>query len=469
MNLFCADFILIKIINNNGKVLFTVMLSDDSENPRKKEIKKIIEENDIEFIRLQFVDIFGLAKNIAITTDELDKALNGELMFDGSSVDGFGRVEESDMYLVPDLNTFETIPWEKEGIAHIYCDVYGPDKQPFRGCPRRILKNALKEASEMGYELGVGPEGEFFLFHLDEEDNPLFNVHDNAGYFDLSPVDKGEQARRDIILTMKKYGFSIEASHHEVAPGQHEIDFKYDEALVTADKWMIFKQIVKNIAHSHGLYASFIPKPFSGENANAMHCNQSLMKDGRNIFYDPDGYMELSETALYYIGGLMKHAKGIAAICNPTVNSYKRLVPGYEAPVNIVWSCSNRSAFIRIPDSRGEGTRIELRTPDPTANIYLVFAVMLKAGLDGIKNRITPPKECNGNIYKPDNTQGCQYIERYPRNLLKALECMKQDPLIEETLGKRALNTFYNAKIHEWEDYEREVHNWEIKKYLKKY
>lgn len=455
------------------------MLIDDPESINnqdtlKEKIKEKIKKEGFEFIRLQFTDIFGMSKNVAITTDELDKALDGELMFDGSSIDGFGRIEESDMYLVPDLKTFASVPWrpghDGSDIVHVFCDVYGRDKKPFRGCPRQILKLALAEAEEMGLSLSVGTEGEFFLFNLDKDGNPTTDIHDEAGYFDLSPVDKGEIARRDIILTMKKYGFSIEASHHEVAPGQHEIDFKYETALSAADKWMSFKQIVKNISHEHGLYASFIPKPFAGENANAMHCNQSLSQNGKNIFYDPDDSIGLSQTARYYLGGLIKHAKGIAAVCNPTINSYKRLVPGYEAPTNITWSRSNRSAFIRIPDSRGAGTRIELRTPDPTANPYLVFATMLNAGLDGIKNKIDPPEECEENLYHMSEAdKNNQAIERYPRSLLHALESMKADPLIKETLGKHAFNVFYNTKMKEWQSYEKEVHNWEIKSYLKKY
>ncbi len=450
------------------------MLFDDSESHKKNAIKEKIKKSGHEFIRLQFTDIFGMSKNMAITTDELDKALDGELMFDGSSIDGFGRIEESDMYLVPDLNTFESVPWRpgngSEEISNIFCNVYGRDRKPFRGCPRQILKLALAEAEEMGFNLSVGPEGEFFLFHLDENGDPTFDIHDEAGYFDLSPVDKGESARRDIILTMKKYGFSIEASHHEVAPGQHEIDFKYEEALTAADKWMSFKQIVKNIAHHHGLYASFIPKPFTGENANAMHCNQSLSRDGKNIFYDANDTIGLSKTARYYIGGLIEHAKGIAAICNPTINSYKRLVPGYEAPTNITWSRSNRSAFIRIPDSRGEGTRVELRTPDPTANPYLVFAVMLRAGLDGIKNKIEPPSECSENLYNmTEKDKNSFSIEKYPRDLFEALEYMKQDELVKDTLGQHAFNVFYNTKLKEWQFYQKEVHKWEIKQYLKRY
>lgn len=445
-------------------------ISTDYDRMLKEQIWEKVKKNNIDFIRLQFTDIFGFAKNVAITTDELDKALDGELMFDGSSVDGFGRVEESDMYLKPDLETFETYEWrpDKGGTAHIYCDVYGPNGEPFEGCPRNILKRALAEARLLGYELNVGPEGEFFLFHLDEKGMPIFDIHDQAGYFDLSPVDRGEDARRDMILSMKKLGFKIEASHHEVAPGQHEIDFKYDHALRTADKWITFKQIVKNIAHHHGLYASFIPKPFAGENANAMHCNQSLEKNGQNIFYDPQDEIGLSQEARYYIGGLLKHAKGMAAITNPTVNSYKRLIPGYEAPTNIAWSLSNRSALVRIPNSRGSGTRVELRNPDPTANPYLVFAVMLRAGLEGIENKIEPPKAVEKKMYDLENDDP-QTLQRFPRNLDEALEEMKKDPLMEDTLGSHAYHIFNRTKQEEWNRYAEQVHQWEIKNYLKKY
>ncbi|MFO7636674.1 MAG: type I glutamate--ammonia ligase [Clostridia bacterium] len=438
----------------------------------KERIRKIVREKEIEFIRLQFVDIFGFAKNISITKDELDKAMDGSLMFDGSSVDGFARVQESDMYLVPDLGTFNIHSWRpgEEKTAHFFCDVHGPDGEPFEGCPRNILKKSLKAAKDMGYVLNVGPEGEFFLFHLDAKGNPSFDVHDTAGYFDLSPVDKGEDARRDILLTMKKMGFSIEASHHEVAPGQHEIDFKYDEALATADKWISFKQVVKNIAAQYGLYASFIAKPFSRENGNAMHCNQSLFRDDKNIFHNPGNGNGLSETAIHYIGGLIKHAKSMAAICNPTVNSYKRLIPGYEAPNSIGWSCGNRTSLIRIPTARGDGTRIELRTPDPTANAYLVFAVMLAAGLDGIRNKIQPPPEIEGDAWHFSPEKKEKYcIEQYPCNLHDALSHMEGDDLIRETLGDHAFNAFLSSKRKEWQSYESTIHDWEINEYLKKY
>lgn len=446
----------------------------DTKGQQKEQIRETISRREIGFIRLLFTDIFGMSKNVAITADELDRALDGGLMFDGSSVDGFGRVDESDMYLVPDLDTFTTVPWRpgasEASTANIFCDVYGTDHRPFPGCPRNILRRALAEAREMGYTFDVGPEGEFFLFHLDGEGNVTMDIHDHAGYFDHSPVDRGEDARKDIVLTMKKYGFSIEASHHEGAPGQHEIDFRYDEALRTADMWMCFKQIVKNIAHSHNLYASFLPKPFPGQNGNAMHCNQSLARDGTNAFYDPGAPDGLSQDLRWYVGGLMKHAKGMAAVCNPIVNSYKRLVPGFEAPTSIAWSCSNRSAFIRIPDSRGEGTRVELRTPDPTANPYLVFAVMLRAGLEGIRKKTEPPREWGSSLYgMTEQERKSSSLEDYPRSLREALRYMKGDALVRETLGDHAFRVFWNAKNREWEEYDRQVHDWELRTYLRKY
>jgi len=443
------------------------------EQHKKNKIWKKVNDHNIEFIRLIFTDIFGFAKNMTIHKDELDQAMEGKLMFDGSSIDGFARVEESDMYLKPDLDTFQVFPLRPndKAVAHIFCDVYNTDGTPFQGCPRNTLKRVLKEAEEMGFQLNVGAEGEFFLFYTDEKGEPIFNIHDHAGYFDLSPYDKGEDARQDIILTMKQLGFHIEASHHEVAPGQHEVDFKYGDALSIADKWMMFKLIVKNIANKHGLYASFIPKPFSGQNGNAMHCNQSLEdKEGNNVFYDQLAPLQLSDITRYYIGGLLNHAKGMSAIANPTINSYKRLLPGYEAPTNIAWSSGNRSSLIRIPHSRGKGTRVELRNPDPTANPYLVFAIMLKAGLEGIKQKIDPPKEASGNIFTmdEDERQKCN-ISRYPRDLHSALEYMREDELVKEVMGEHAFNTYIEAKQQEADDFAREVHHWEIEQYLKRY
>ncbi|TVY11148.1 type I glutamate--ammonia ligase [Paenibacillus cremeus] len=451
----------------------TITRNLHAELEKRESIKLKVREHHIDFIRLQFTDLFGFAKNMTIHTDELDKALNGQLMFDGSSIDGFASVAESDMYLRPDLDTFQVYSWKpnEAGVAHVYCDIYDADGHPFEGCPRHTLKRALREAELLGYQLNVGVEGEFFLFHMDDKGEPVFRIQDHAGYFALSPDDRGEEARQEIITTMKKLGYSIEASHHEVAYGQHEIDFKYDEALSCADKWMTFKQIVKSIAHKHGLYASFIPKPFARQNGNAMHCNQSLQdRYGHNAFYDPNQPSKLSTITKHYIGGLLKYAKEIAAIANPTVNSYKRLLPGYEAPTNIAWSCSNRSALIRIPHSRGRGTRIELRCPDPTANIYHVFAVMLRAGLEGIKQQIEPPAEVMGNTYRMTTEEKERlHMETYPRDLHTALQHMKDSPLVEQTLGPHAYQTFLEAKQQEADEYAEAVHRWEIERYLKRH
>ncbi|SFR09711.1 type I glutamate--ammonia ligase [Desulfoscipio geothermicus] len=433
----------------------------------KDDVYKLVKENGIEFIRLQFTDIFGIIKSTSIMVDELDKAFAGELFFDGSSIDGFARIEESDQVIVPDPSTFKIMPWrpKEEGVARMICDVYAPDGKPFEGCPRYILKKAVREAEEMSYKLNIGPEGEFFLFYTDEKGYPTFDIHDNAGYFDLAPVDMGEDARRNIILTLKKMGFKIEASHHEVAPGQHEIDFKYDEALATADNWMTFRDVVKNVAKQFNLYATFMPKPFTGKNGNAMHCNQSLFSGDTDVFYDSDKADGLSDIALNYIGGLLKHARGMAPITNPIVNSYKRLKPGYEAPIHIAWSTSNRSTLIRIPAARGNSTRVELRNPDPTANPYLVFAVMLRAGLDGIKNEISPPAPQNGNMYTMHNEE----IPLFPRDLQEAIVEMKKDPLIRETLGDHIYERYLDVKQKEWNEYAETVHNWEINRYLRKF
>ena len=356
----------------------------------KADILRMVKEDDVEFIRLQFTDIFGTLKNIAITSSQLEKALDNKCMFDGSSVEGFVRIEESDMYLYPDYDTYDTFPWRPQQgkVARLICDVYKPDGTPFEGDPRYVLKKALKEAADMGYMMNVGPECEFFLFQTDENGLPTTNTYERASYFDLGPLDFGENARRDMVLTLEQMGFEIEASHHEMSPAQHEIDFRYDEALKTADNIMTFKLAVKTIAKRHGMFASFMPKPKYGINGSGMHVNMSLAKDGKNIFADPEGEMGLSKEAFWFIGGIMKHMKGMTVITNPLVNSYKRLVPGYEAPIYVAWSATNRSPLIRIPVTRGAGTRVELRCPDPAANPYLVLAVCLEAGLDGIRNQM---------------------------------------------------------------------------------
>ncbi|MDD2497809.1 MAG: type I glutamate--ammonia ligase [Desulfitobacteriaceae bacterium] len=435
------------------------------------DVVKDIDEKGIEFIRLQFIDIFGIMKSTSIMVSELDRAFAGELMFDGSSIDGFASVEESDQCIVPDPNTYAVMPWrpQEEGVARMICDVYTTEGSPFEGCSRYILKRALREVEEMGFEYNIGPEGEFFLFHADDKGYPLFDIHDQAGYFDLAPVDQGEDTRRNIILTLKKMGFRIESSHHEVAPGQHEIDFKYGEALQTADNWITFRDVVKNIACQSGLYASFMPKPLTGENGSAMHCNQSLFRNKTNMFYDPHEPDGLSEIAKFFIGGLLKHARGMAAIANPIVNSYKRLKPGYEAPINVAWSTCNRSTLIRVPAARGNSTRIEYRSPDPATNPYILFALMLKAGLDGIQNRIMPPEPMHENAYWMEATNPIgKSLERYPRDLQEALEEMARDPLVVETVGDYVFHSYLISKQKEWDQYAECVNGWEIRKYLRR-
>ncbi|BCN29986.1 type I glutamate--ammonia ligase [Anaeromicropila herbilytica] len=437
----------------------------------KQDIMNLVEENDVEFIRLQFTDIFGTLKNVAITASQLQKAMDNKCMFDGSSIEGFVRIEESDMYLYPDLDTFEMFPWRPQQgkVARLICDVYRPDGTPFEGDPRYILKKVLKEASDMGYTFKVGPECEFFLFHTDDNGAPTTTTHEKGGYFDLGPLDLGENARRDMILVLEEMGFEIEASHHEVAPAQHEIDFKYEDALKTADNIMTFKLVVRTIAKRHGLHATFMPKPKFGINGSGMHVNMSLSKDGKNIFDDPNGELGLSEDAYHFIAGLMKHIQGMAAITNPLVNSYKRLVPGYEAPVYVAWSAKNRSPLIRIPASRGASSRIELRCPDPAANPYLTLAVCLAAGLDGIKNKLTPPKSVDMNIFtmtkEEKETAG---ITSLPGSLEEAINALEADPFILNVLGEHLSTKYVEAKKDEWDAYRTQVTEWEVDEYLYK-
>lgn len=438
----------------------------------KEDIIQIVYEEDVEFIRLQFTDIFGTLKNVAITASQLEKALDNKCMFDGSSIEGFVRIEESDMYLYPDLDTFAIFPWRPQQgkVARIICDVYKSDGTPFEGDPRYILRRQLEEAKSMGYEFQVGPELEFFLFHLDDNGMPTTKSNEKAGYFDLGPIDHGENARRDMVLALEDMEFDIEASHHEVAPSQHEIDFKYDEALKTADKIMTAKLGIKTIAKKHGLFASFMPKPKYGENGSGMHINMSLTKDGKNIFNGEDDQLGLSQEAYYFIGGIMKHMKGMAIITNPLINSYKRLVPGYEAPIHIAWSLTNRSPLIRIPANRGESTRVELRNPDTAANPYLCLAVCLAAGLDGIKNKILPPDEVKGNVFEMDEeTMEELGIEELPRDLHHAVKALKKDAFVRSVLGEHVAEKYIEAKEKEWEEYRVYVTNWELEEYLYKY
>ncbi|MFZ5634106.1 MAG: type I glutamate--ammonia ligase [Bacillota bacterium] len=436
------------------------------------DVRSLAKDLGVKFIRLQFTDIFGVLKNVAITVEQLDKALNGELMFDGSSIEGFVRIEESDMYLRPDPSTFVVFPWKpRDGaVARLICDIYNSDGTPFIGDPRYVLKKVTAEAKDMGYTMFVGPEAEFFLFHVDSEGRPTTITHDRAGYFDLTPVDLGENARRDMVLTLEQMGFEIEASHHEVAPGQHEIDFKYSDAVDIADKVVTFKFVVRTIAQRHGLHASFMPKPIFGIAGSGMHLNQSLMYNGGNAFFDPDAPGQLSETALNYIGGLMEHIRAITAITNPNVNSYKRLVSGYEAPVYVAWSYRNRSPLIRVPAKRGMSTRIELRSPDPSCNPYLALAVCLKAGLDGIKKKTIPPRPCDRNIYEMAAAERKELgIGSLPNSLEEALCELVKDRVIMEALGPHVLERFVEAKRIEWNRYRVQVHPWEIEEYLTKF
>ncbi|MBM7855372.1 glutamine synthetase [Desulfohalotomaculum tongense] len=436
----------------------------------KQEVMEKAREAGVKFIRLQFTDITGVLKNVAITVEQLEKALDGELMFDGSSIHGFVRIEESDMYLRPDPSTFAVFPWRpREGaVARLICDIYKPDGTPFSGCPRNALKKVLQEAREMGYTMAVGPELEFFLFQVDDEGRPTLETHDRAGYFDMSPIDLGENARRHMVLTLEEMGYEIEASHHEVAPGQHEIDFKYSDALDVADKIVTFKFVVRTIAQRHGLHATFMPKPIYGINGSGMHSNQSLMTlDGKNAFYDPEAPDQLSQIAYNYIAGLLKHARAVTAVTNPTVNSYKRLVPGYEAPVYLAWSGSNRSAVIRIPAKRGISTRVELRSPDPSCNPYLAIAVMLKAGLDGIKNNLQPPAACSTNIYDMTAAEReKQGIDNLPASLPEAVEELAKNRVIRSALGEHIFKKFVEAKLKEWEEFRLQVTPWEVENYL---
>lgn len=437
----------------------------------KQDIIRMVEEEDVEFIRLQFTDMFGTLKNVAITASQLEKALNNECMFDGSSIEGFVRMEESDMYLYPDLDTFVIFPWRPQQgkVARIICDIYTADKKPFEGDPRYVLKKAIGHAGELGYRFDVGPECEFFLFNQDEDGQPTTDSTERAGYFDLGPVDFGENARRDMVLTLEDMGYEIEASHHEVAPAQHEIDFRYDESLKAADNIMTFKLAVKTIAKRHGLFASFMPKPKYGVNGSGMHVNMSLSKDGKNIFDDPTDELGLSKEAYWFIGGIMKHMKGMAVITNPLVNSYKRLVPGYEAPIYIAWSATNRSPLIRIPATRGAGTRVELRCPDPSANPYLALAVCLEAGLDGIRHKMMPPAAVAENVFKMRLSQKHELgIETLPADLGEALEEFEKDKYLQEVLGRHITEKYSEAKRTEWRDYRAQVTDWEIEHYLYK-
>jgi len=439
----------------------------------RESIFELVKEHNVRFIRLQFTDLFGAIKNVEIPVSQLEKALNNKMMFDGSSIEGFVRIDESDMYLFPDLDTFVIFPWtaEKGKVARLICDIHHPDGSPFEGDPRNNLKRVLKEMNDLGFtDFNVGPEPEFFLFKLNESGQPTLELNDNGGYFDLAPTDLGENCRRDIVLELEEMGFDIEASHHEVAPGQHEIDFKYQNVLKACDDIQTFKLVVKTIARKHGLHATFMAKPLFGVNGSGMHCNLSLFKGGENAFFDQNSDLQLSDTARYFMAGILAHVPNFTAITNPTVNSYKRLVPGYEAPCYIAWSASNRSPLIRIPASRGLSTRIEVRSVDPSANPYLAMAVQLAAGLDGIKNKLTPPEPIDRNIYEMAKKERLENgIYDLPSTLAHAIENLKTDEVITKALGGHILNRFVEAKEIEWDVFRTQVHPWEREQYMTLY
>ena len=442
------------------------------ETYTEDDIKRLIGEYNIQFIKLQFVDINGQVKNLAIPSEHIDRILNNEIMLDGSSIKGFRNIETSDMFFHPDKNTFQILPWqEKDGrnSARLICDIYNADGTPFEGCPRCNLKRLMAEAKKLGFSMNIGPEAEFFLFEKDGKAITT-KTHDRGGYYDMGPDDLGESVRSDIVNTLQEMGFDIEASHHEVADGQHEIDFKYSDILTTADNVVTFRIAVKTIAAQYGLHATFMPKPVFGINGSGMHCNISLSKDGKNAFFDPKAEYQLSDTAKYSIGGILKHIKNITAILNPTVNSYKRLVPGYEAPVYMAWSLANRSALLRVPAKRGVSTRVELRSPDPSCNPYLAFATILAACLDGVRNKIEPPKPVDANIYTlTDKERKKLKIESLPGSLKEALDNMQNSLIVKKALGEHILDEFVTAKEIEWDDFRTYVSQWEIDKYLARY
>lgn len=434
------------------------------------EIIETVRELGVESVKLQFTDIFGIIKNVAVPVEQLPKALTGGLVFDGSAIEGFARVEESDMYLVPDPATFKVFPLNtQEGVlARLICDIRTPGGEPFAGCPRQVLRRVAEEARSLGYEMFVGSETEFFLFHTDSSGAPTLKTHDRGGYFDLTPLDHGENARRQMMITLQEMGFFVESSHHEASPGQHEINVKYTDALTMADQMVTIRYLIKAMAQRYGLHATFMAKPKEEYKGSGMHYNQSLFRGGENLFYDAASPSGLSPDALSYMAGILRHAPAITAVANPTVNSYKRLVPGFYAPVFISWSRSNRSSLIRIPAERRENTRLELRSPDSTSNPYLALAVMLKAGLEGIREGLEPPEEIRHNLYQDALPEG-KGGKRLPRTLREALRELEGDSLVRGVLGEYIYESFTRAKQEEWERYHHQVHPWELGEYLGRY
>lgn len=447
-------------------------MTHDFAGATKKEILEFAAKQNVRFLRLQFTDILGVNKNVELPRSQFEKALEGDILFDGSSIQGFVRIEESDMLLSPDLSTFRVFPWgdPEQRVARVICDISTPDGAPFDGDPRRVLKRQIAKAAAMGYTMNAGMEAEFFVFKRGDRDEPTTATHDVGGYFDLAPADLGEDARRAIVAALEQMGFEVEAAHHEVAHGQHEIDFRYADALTTADNIATFRFVVKYVAQQFGLIASFMPKPVFGQNGSGMHAHQSLFRGKENAFWDGSAQWELSATALQYIGGLLRHARGFCAITNPLVNSYKRLVPGFEAPVNVAWSMRNRSPLIRVPARRGAGTRVEVRMPDPSANPYLALAVMLAAGIDGVATQADHREPVDTNIFEMSFREKRRLrIDDLPHDLNEACDELEKDDVILEALGEHVATNFLHAKRQEWHEYITQVTEWELANYLLKY
>ncbi len=448
------------------------LITSDLSGASSAEILELAEAHQVRFLRLQFTDILGVIKNVEVPASQFRKALKGDILFDGSSIEGFVRVEESDMLLAPDLSTFQVFPWGDPAarIARIICDVNHPDGRPFDGDPRQVLKRQVAAAAELGYVMNAGMEAEFFLFKANADGTPSTITHDVGSYFDLAPMDLGEDARRAIVDALEQLGFEVEGAHHEVAHGQHEIDFRYADALRTADNIATFRFVVKQVARQFGLFASFMPKPVFAQNGSGMHTHQSLFRMGQNAFWDPQREWELSRTALHYIGGLLRHARALCAITNPLVNSYKRLVPGYEAPVHAAWSMRNRSPMIRVPDRRGAGTRVELRTPDPSANPYLALATMLAAGLDGVRSEADWREPVHTNIWEMSFRERRRLrIDDLPRTLDEACDELEKDDVLTDALGAHVTEHYLAAKRAEWREYHTQVSAWELERYLARY
>lgn len=438
----------------------------------KNDLLKFIEQNDVKFIRLQFTDMFGTMKNIAIADQQIERALEEGVVFDASAIAGFSEVESSDMLLLPDPDTFSIMPWRPQHgkVARFICDIKNYDGSQFLGDPRYILKKSEAKAKKLGYTFNVGPECEFFLFHTDSEGRPTIKTHDSAGYCDLAPMDLGENCRREICMVLEDMGFEIEASHHENAAGQHEVDFKYSDVMTAADRIMTFKMVVKIVAQRNGLHATFMPKPIFDTFGSGMHINMSLSQDGKNLFNAGNNSRDISDVAKMFGAGILLHAKGITAVANPLVNSYKRFVPRFEAPVHIAWSHMNRSPLLRVPAPKGDATRLELRSPDPSCNPYLTLALVLEAGLDGLQRKLEIPSPIEINTYNLTPQQEKELgIQRLPTNLSLALQEMKKDVYIKDVLGEHIFSKYISLKEAEWAAYNSTVHSWEIDNYLTAY